>query len=352
MGTEITPNLVGSMAGVLSTEFGFNQGLASKILRDNRIDGIELWSQFLELKAINRLCNESPRCITSVDKSFFTQNIEKALRDGAALDPSGSKDKIDSLDEVQAVQELIKTQMARIHLEVNRYGFNSPITSARDRLAKRWNLSPENVEKVLSSTPTAVTYHSLGIKNNDKPDTVVILCSLPSTGNNPVSVDDVYWFLLGTMDRYDDYTTLYKVLTITEGTLPGKGDSSGTYLTHDVLRLTPVTFSTFDIRINWFRLGSEAGQQEGAFVIRFSLIPGSQQGNLLKGDIECTMMEGLVLIRPTIEPNGEKRVLIELELDFDLALAPDQLINYLMTDEVKRFVKELVTELYTFVRSQ
>lgn len=352
MGIEITPNLASSMAGVLSAEFGCNQELASQILRDNQVDGIELWSHFLELKAINRVCSENPKCIASVDKSFFTQNIEKALRESASVNPSGSKDKIDSLDEVQALQELFKIQVDRLKLEANRYGFNAPITSARERLKKRWKLSPENVEKVLSSTPSEVTYHSMGVKNNNKPDTVVILCSLPSTGKNPVSADDVYRFLLGTMDRYDDYTTLYEVLTITDGTLPGKGEFSGTYLTHDVLRLTLGTFSTFDIRINWFRLASEADQQEGAFVIRFSLVPGSQQGNLLKMDIECTMMEGLVLIRPTIEPDGEKRVLIELELDFDLALAPDWLINYLMTGEVERFVKELVRELYTFVGFQ
>lgn len=352
MGTEITPNLAGSMVPVLSEEFGLNQEIASKILKDNRIDGIELWSNFLDLKAINRLCNENPRCIASVDKSFFTQNIEKALLTSASLNPSGSKDKIDSLDEVKAFQELVKIQMAQIQFEANRYGFNSQITSARDRLVKRWKLKDEDVEKVLSSTPNGVTYHSMGIKNTDKPDTVVILCSLPSTGNNGVLVDHVYQFLLGTMDRYDDYTTLYEVLYLTEGNLPGKGQFSGTYLTHDVLRLTLGTFSTFDIRINWFRLGSEAGRNEGAFVIRFSLVPGSQQGNLLKMDIECAMMEGLVLIRPTLEPDGEKRVLIELELDFDLALAPDWLINYLMTGEVERFVKELVTELYAFVPSR
>ena len=349
MGITIGSDYSKKLQEILVQTLGLTATTAEDIVEDHKISGIELWSRFLALGEITKGCGSQKKasCLISYGREFFAKKVNQALNQAAGTDGVlNSPAEVGTLKNL--LESLVRTQRGQNPGVVLKddYDLSQKVVSVRERLKDHWKLGGPDVKKLTESRPSAPQYHSVVRKNRDQPNTITILSYLgPETGLS-VSIEGIFDLIVRHMPNFDDWTSFYEEIHVIPGRggLPNTSERQGEFVVETTLNLPGFSAPRLETQVDWVKLGPESGANQGAFVMRFSRIPGTSESSW---GIDCLALEGTVIARPV----SEGGVLIELELDFDLSNIPNWALNMLTGAEVGKFVSELARASVQLLRT-
>ncbi len=341
-----------AMALVLNQALSISETVANLLVNndsmgDDTLSGAELWSKFNSLGKITELCGNRIGCYLAFDRKFFVNKLEAILKTAAAIDSEGDADEIESQQEMTYIgQEFTDAFSNQAKQSIAAIAAKLKITKDNPIDVRTWlqakNISAKRIQHILSSTTTQPTFHASIDKNEGVPDTVNLYVYLPTSTDVPVDIHSAFNILVTNIDQFANWTTLYENIAISNGARAFAHLGQGSFETQVTLKLegaVPDAFPVFEATNRWLVLGPEFGPNQGAFMNRISLKPGTAVSYNL---IAVSAVEATVLALP-VQDGSTKGIVIHLELDMDLANVPNTMIDWMMENEVKRLVEELAT---------